>query len=211
MTTIIGYGEDALTLWALSQRMQEILAQLGDNSSPADALVFYRPSCGRGQRLPQGELRSFFGEFDAIIGTTQGVYLVEAKVPSSSGVGRFRVTLKRAQVHRHKILRTYLTLWRARKPTSWEEFRDAASEAFGLEHKGWRLVENDLTKANLRFVFDRLTACGSTTKNILLLIGPVGWKGPKEPPEDFELVTIAYESFEGAAFFDTQIAIQPRA
>ncbi len=49
MTTIIGYGEDALTMWALSYSMGEILRQLDDDTAPSEAVVFYRPSGGRGE------------------------------------------------------------------------------------------------------------------------------------------------------------------
>ena len=44
---IIGYGEDALTLWALRNRLDTILDTLGDFSDLSKCRVFFRPSFGR--------------------------------------------------------------------------------------------------------------------------------------------------------------------
>ena len=34
LKTIFGYGEDALTLWAVTERLELILDELGDDSDP---------------------------------------------------------------------------------------------------------------------------------------------------------------------------------
>ena len=60
---LIGYGEDALTLWALTEKLSELLGKLEDHSDPASCKAFLRPSFGRsgGSNSPQ------FGEFDFIL------------------------------------------------------------------------------------------------------------------------------------------------
>ena len=48
---IIGYGEDALTLWAIKNKLHAILQELNDNSDVSRCKVFFRPSFGqRGAR-----------------------------------------------------------------------------------------------------------------------------------------------------------------
>lgn len=84
--TILGYGEDALTLHALANGLPDIFRQLGENTDPVKALVFYRPSFGRRSSALAGSPRSEFGEFDAIIRTARAVYLVEAKWSASGEI-----------------------------------------------------------------------------------------------------------------------------
>jgi len=74
---ILGYGEDALTLHAVMRDLPSIFHHLGDDSDPEKALVFCRPSFGRGSSAPVGTPRSEFGECDAIIGTPRAVYVVD--------------------------------------------------------------------------------------------------------------------------------------
>jgi hypothetical protein len=57
---ILAYGEDALTLWALTQKLPAILDALSDHSDPNKCRVLFRPSFGRSG----GEHSSQFGEFD---------------------------------------------------------------------------------------------------------------------------------------------------
>jgi hypothetical protein len=57
-----GYGEDALTLWALTNKLPTILEKLRDNSAPSECEVLFRPSFGR----RGGEINAQFGEFDFI-------------------------------------------------------------------------------------------------------------------------------------------------
>lgn len=211
MTTIIGYGEDALTFWALSQRMGDILRQLRDDTPPGDAVVFYRPSCGRGESGGDEALRSLFGEFDAIIGTAAGVYLVEAKWHRSSGVRGGRVKLDAAQARRHAIFGTYLRLWRAataEERSSWDRFASAAKAEFEGAHEGWRLVYSETSTRNVGFVLERLGDCGETVRDVLLFVGPVGVPAPTAVPNGFTLVAVAYEPLAGGEFVDTRVAVQ---
>ena len=77
---ILGYGEDFLTFWAITKRLNEILSQLKDKTDPEKCTVIYRPSFGR----RGGLRRSEFGEFDTIIVTPEKAYLVESKWDGSS-------------------------------------------------------------------------------------------------------------------------------
>src|SRR5512143_1712426 len=98
MSRIFGYGEDALTYWAVTSRLGEMLQALGDKSLPADATVIYRPSFGRrgsiGPTATNEQYSAEFGEFDAILGTRQAVYLVESKWDSSSEIRDDQITLR---------------------------------------------------------------------------------------------------------------------
>jgi len=51
MNEILAYGEDALSYWALKERLSEILKKLDDSSNPSDCLIFFRPSFGRSSWL----------------------------------------------------------------------------------------------------------------------------------------------------------------
>lgn len=72
MTKIMGYGEDALTIWALKNKLSIILGAFNDQTDPKDCLVFYRPSFGRSGGSGSAE----FGEFDAIVASKQKIYLI---------------------------------------------------------------------------------------------------------------------------------------
>jgi hypothetical protein len=117
---IFGYGEDALTLWALTQRLGVLLDALDDSSKPDDALVFFRPSFGRrgaSETWEEGQSRaSQFGEFDAIIATPQRIALVEAKRGQASELLGDTISLRSEQVRRHAIMRWYVNNWRAMNP-----------------------------------------------------------------------------------------------
>src|SRR5206468_2361518 len=71
----VGYGEDGLTYWALTQRRAEFLHAVGDRTIPDDCLLFFRPSFGRAAGLTSPQ----FGEFDSILASRAAVYLIESK------------------------------------------------------------------------------------------------------------------------------------
>ena len=81
---IIGYGEDALTLWAMKKRLDFILDKLNDPTDPDNCKVFFRPSFGR----RGGPKSSEFGEFDFILLSIKRVYLGESKWERSSELRR---------------------------------------------------------------------------------------------------------------------------
>ena len=68
---LLGYGEDALTYWALTQRLTDILQPFGDSPNKTE-VIFFRPSFGRRSSSnpdAPNERGAQFGEFDAIIST----------------------------------------------------------------------------------------------------------------------------------------------
>jgi len=91
MRQIIGYGEDAFTLWALKHKTSIILNSFQDQTAPSDCLFFYRPSFGRSG----GEESAEFGEFDAIIGSSDNIYLIESKWDNSPDSKMIRSPLER--------------------------------------------------------------------------------------------------------------------
>ena len=119
---ILGYGEDALTFHALANGLTDMFKQLGDRSEPAEAIRFFRPSFGRRGPLSDSTPRSEFGEFDAILGTTEGVYLIEAKWSGSGELVGTTIELRSEQKRRHQVFRTYLEEWRRQPPDNWQEF-----------------------------------------------------------------------------------------
>ena len=210
---ILGYGEDALCLWALRHRLITILNQLGDATDRQDAVVFYRPSFGRHGSRPvaAGEMADSaqFGEFDALIGTPRGVYLVEAKWSRSSGMETGTVVLRPEQVLRHSVFRSYLNAWRNCPPNAdWLEFFSCSERAGKLE------VENHFVPIappdsqlarSLKFILDKLCKCGTDIKDVLLYLQLIGGqKVTGVTPDRFQIVTIKCPSDNG--FIDTEAA-----
>lgn len=111
------YGEDGLTLKFLKENLQEVLDKLGDNSDK-DCTVFYRPSLGR---------TKYFGEFDAILITSDYTYLIESKWDWSSDL---RQGLKDHQIRRHRILAWLKENWESKKWENWDEFVKEKNEDF---------------------------------------------------------------------------------
>ena len=159
--TVLGYGEDALTLHAITGGLPRVLRQLGDDTDPVKALIFYRPSFGRRSSAPTGSPRSEFGEFDAIIGTTRAVYIVEAKWSASAELTGTDLKLRKEQTKRHLAFRAYLEEWRRDRPADWATF--AAQDL--------RLVPpsaGTTLARNLAYVLGRLDVCGPTIVDVLL-------------------------------------------
>jgi hypothetical protein len=90
ISQIIGYSEDALTYWAITSKLGEIMQTLGDRSLPSEAFVFYRPGFGRrdsiGPHAKKKRLSAEFGEFEVILGTQQAVYRIDSKWDGSSEI-----------------------------------------------------------------------------------------------------------------------------
>src|SRR3990172_9347373 len=102
---ILGYGEDALTLWSLKNKLGFILASLGDSSDISKCLAFFRPSFGR----RGGKRRSEFGEFDFIILAEQDLYLGESKWDKSSEIiVNGLMDLRPEQILRHTLFKFYI-------------------------------------------------------------------------------------------------------
>ena len=121
---IYGYGEDALTLWALKNKLSEIIPEDEINE---ECKIFYRPSFGRG-----GKGKTNFGEMDFIIITSQKIYLGESKWDKLGKIKRNNLELARNQILRHKILSEYIRLWYPEK--CWSSF-DKHKEIFKNKFK----------------------------------------------------------------------------
>ena len=98
MEKILGYGEDALTLWYLTRQLPAFLEKMkkedGCQATPEQCLLLYRPSLGRGGKC--------YGEFDAIVATPKTAYLIESKWVQSGNEHK----LKGEQGKRHQIFRS---------------------------------------------------------------------------------------------------------
>jgi hypothetical protein len=160
---IIGYGEDALTYWAISLGLPKLLSCLfADEPSnlarAENCLVFYRPSFGRGNG---------FGEFDAILVTPGTVFLIESKwhPPNQKVPANVDVKLRQAQVNRHKTWKGHWDNWRGDSP---------------LTISPKRLLHSHLTS-----VFQRIDSIPEPEKeiqNVCLYFIPEGNSLPKVRP-----------------------------
>ncbi len=167
--TILGYGEDALTLHAVVNGLPDIFARLGDDTDAARALVFYRPSFGRRGAPPDRPPGSQFGEFDAIIGTARAVYLVEAKRSASGEVTGSDLQLRPEQIRRHLAFRAYFEEWRQERPSDWTSFATRMRAVF--HSRGLRLdapAAGTTLAKNIAYVLGRLDVCGSRLVDVLL-------------------------------------------
>lgn len=148
---IISYGEDGLTLWALSGSLPKLLKALQDPAAVEDCRVFHRPSFGRGGTRRKPALlkpRPAFGEFDAIVATPYGTYLIETKWSASQEVRGALLSLGVTQARRHRIMRLYIENWRSTQPPSWADFlsrslirTQLAEEGVSVPHERSRLAK----------------------------------------------------------------------
>ncbi len=209
---IFGYGEDAATYWALTTNLKKILEVQGDKSSPL--VVFYRPSFGRGKHG--------WGEFDAIIGTEQAIYLVESKWFRSSECARKgTIEVRREQVVRHAMFQWVYKKWHDGKYCEWKVFREKNNNAFKKEHnKTKKELPNadNLLACNLMNLCSKLSKCGTVVKNILLFLHAdlsratpelddhmiVKYKGPKLDGSDgFKVIRVLYPEYSKEDYYFT--------
>ncbi|MFY8201956.1 MAG: hypothetical protein ACOVLE_14875 [Pirellula staleyi] len=162
---IIGYGEDALTYWALTTKLQYILDKL-DKTKADDCLVFYRPSFGRGVNI---------GEFDAILATAKTVYLVESKWDESKEYkeSRHEIVFAESQLRRHRLFTAYRNHWRVGDFPDWKDFADRFAEVARKNLEGHVVpkASNTLAK-NLAYTLNRVWQAQreQVTKNVSLFI-----------------------------------------
>jgi len=169
---IIGYGEDALTFWALKQQVSKILNEFQDKPAPSNCLVFYRPSFGRRSRKGS----SIFGEFDAIIVSSKNVYLIESKWGNLGQSKENRLVLRREQTLRHQIFSWYLTHWDEKYRGHWGNFVEEHQDDFKREFKSDEKTmpqKGKLLATNLEYVLTKsVEYCRTITyhniKNVLL-------------------------------------------
>jgi hypothetical protein len=129
MSKILGYGEDALTLWALKEQLRKILDVFKDSTNVEDCLIFYRPSFGRSG----GKHSAEFGEFDAIVASKEKYYLIESKWDNHSNYEKDSVRLRDEQVLRHEIFTWYLYNWGTMYSGNWQRFKAEQEKNFKYE------------------------------------------------------------------------------
>jgi len=192
---ILAYGEDALTLWALTNKLPAILQTLKDSSDPSHCQIFFRPSFGRSG----GENSSQFGEFDFMLLAAQNLYLGESKWQRSTEKIQDRIlALRSEQLLRHTLFKFYVEEWAFGNYSSWHEFESKAQPK--LRQTG--IVkpiapERSLLAANLQTVLGVIKkhyADLPVVKNVLLFlhndmnIGDI----PQKAGRDFEVVSVDY-------------------
>lgn len=199
---LLGYGEDQLTLWALTSHLGEFLAQLNDQTLDEHVKVFFRPSFGRNSTRGAGTMRSEFGEFDAIVSTDRANYLVEAKWSSSSELQEDVVSLRPAQVRRHSVFRWYIDAWTAMNPSDWVAFRSRISEDFRNAFRGVGVPNSGTTlAANLEFILRQLVTPPRPLRDILLFTSVSAAPLPRAVrPDSFTLVAMRANPVGGAGF-----------
>jgi hypothetical protein len=189
MVKIIGYGEDALTYWALTEQIESVLTKLSDSSSHLDCLLFYRPSFGR-----KGGPHASFGEFDAILATPQSIYLIESKWDGSSQIKKGIIELENNQILRHKIFVWYFNRWNKEKFKNWQLFIEKYEKEFQKEFNGKNIASTkNRLSANIDYVFNQLDSYNKNVNNVLLFFNSVGSIPPTRViPDDFQLIIIDY-------------------
>lgn len=187
---IIGYGEDALTLWAMKNKLDSVLDQLKDKTSPSECKIFYRPSFGR----RGGANRSEFGEFDFIILAYDRLYIGESKWDGSSEIKNSIIELRKEQTLRHEIFKCYVRCWFSSDNIIWDQFSLSIKSCFDkkmikkrVPTRNNKLSQNIVTILN---IMKKHYTLQPEVKNVLLFF----YKDakPKQGPKDFQLVTIDY-------------------
>lgn len=190
---ILGYGEDALTLWALKNKLPDILQKLHDESSLSECEALYRPSFGRSG----GEDSAQFGEFDFILLSKAQLYLGESKWPRSSERPKNGILeLREEQLLRHRVFRFYVEEWAFGKYISWSEFEKAA--AIKLQAQNIRkpiAPAGSLLTSNLETVLKVVKQHFKMLppiKNVLLYLhyGSTTDSPPQSAGRDFDFVSI---------------------
>ncbi len=189
---VLGYGEDALTLWALARRTDEILGKLGDKSSPDSCTLLFRPSFGR----RGGPKSSQFGEFDFILATPFCLHLGESKWDQSPEVIEDVIPLRDEQIERHRVFTAYYQVWISSEEWTWKDYLAACEGRFrelGIQ----KLLPppKSLLSQNLRHtlqIVSRTTQRTPNVRNVLLVIDSRGIVDMKKkvPPAGFELIVI---------------------
>lgn len=196
MSKILGYGEDAFTLWALKQHTSDILKSFQDQTAPSDCLIFYRPSFGRSG----GEDTAEFGEFDAILVSAENIYLMESKWDNFSRFKTAEITIRPEQKLRHRIFSWYLTHWDKKYFNDWENFVKEQINDFQKKFPKRKIAPaGSLLATNLQFILTMLQkryeqfSSEHNIKNVLLFFfNEERSKPPTKISKGFKLINIDY-------------------
>jgi hypothetical protein len=175
MSKILGYGEDALTLWALKEQLRKILDVFKDSTNVEDCLIFYRPSFGRSG----GKHSAEFGEFDAIVASKEKYYLIESKWDNHSNYEKDSVRLRDEQVLRHEIFTWYLYNWGTMYSGNWQRFKAEQEKNFNTLSKIVNYCDCDTIQSNARnvllFFYDSSKSQPPTKTNGMFTIIPIDY------------------------------------
>ncbi len=171
MPTFHGFGANALTLSAITNRLPELLRSLEDDSNPDAAVVFFQPSFGhKGMSKKVTDLgRVDFGHFDAIVGTQKAVYLIDSLTERSPEVRNTLVEYDRIRQYPHVIFRGYRDAWQEQKPESWMSFEAHQAESFRVKFPRNKVAPfgSEIASA-LEFVLTSLQDCGNELVDVVL-------------------------------------------
>ena len=191
MSKILGYGEDALTLWALKHHVSKILEEFQDKTELSDCLIFYRPSFGRHSKANS----SVFGEFDAILASRKNIYLIESKWDNLTEFDKDELMLSDAQTLRHEVFSWYLTHWNKKYYGNWQTFINEHQNDFKFKNK--TIARNSLLARNLESVLSKLQEhCQNFSldniKNVLLFFHDAKNTSPTKTNQGFKPIPIDY-------------------
>jgi hypothetical protein len=190
---IIGYGEDALTLWALKQQIFKILEEFKDKTAISDCIVFYRPSFGRHSKANS----SVFGEFDAIIASKEYIYLIESKWDNHTEFKDVEFILREEQTLRHKVFSWYLKHWNRKYLRNWQSFINEQQNDFKIENKTIA-PKGSLLSRNLEFILNKIqnrceSISESNIKNVFLFFyNSEKSTHPTKTNDSFRVIPIDY-------------------
>jgi hypothetical protein len=194
---LLGYGEDALTLWAVTHRLDELLRKLGDPSEIQQCQVLFRPSFGR----RGGTARSEFGEFDFIVLTKQAILLGESKWHrSSEKIIDGELKLRGEQALRHDIMRFYINHFAFKSYDDWDKFtRDKVTEFSRMGHGKTLAPASSLLANNLQqalYIIRKHFHSPPQIIDVLLYLhgNSKGSILPSKGPKKFRLVLLDYSA-----------------
>jgi hypothetical protein len=204
---ILGYGEDALTLWALQNKLIQILKFLKDASDPSECKIFFRPSFGR----RGGSNSSQFGEFDFILLTKTCLYLGESKwdkSPELSNEGLLE--LRNEQYLRHEVFAFYVREWAFGQYDLSDKFLDGKKEFSSKRGNKPLAPANSLLAKNLKTVLDIIKHRFPKKPKIINLLLYFHNDKPLEETaikmdNDFHLVQVDYSGFTEGNFIPIEI------
>lgn len=135
-------------MWALRHHTFNILEKFKDQTTPSDCIIFYRPSFGRSG----GKASVEFGEFDAILVSSENIYLIESKWDNFSRFKDGKITLRPEQKMRHRIFSWYIMHWDKKYTADWESLAKEQMDDFQRKFPKKRIAPpNSLLAANLEF------------------------------------------------------------
>lgn len=153
---MIAYGEDALTLWALKEKLHEILTRpnINDNSRLSDCQIIYRPSFGR----RGGNKSSQFGEFDFILLSSNRIYLGESKWDNSQEIRNGELHLRDEQILRHSVMGCYIESFLTHRTNEWDELIEYIKEEFSKKGIQKPIApKNSLLRENLQTILSQIS------------------------------------------------------